>query len=335
VIRYCVEHTFGVRQLYYATFMTMPMPTSSASLIKGIRSSSRQLVRQLGFMGGRFAGTDLHPSAVHALIEIEQGSISARDLGASLNLDKSTVSRMLARLAASGHVREEASAEDARIKVLSLTEKGKCQVDAIHRSAHDQVAAALARLSPSQGQTVLEGLHLYASALCASASPTGPVEIVPGYRTGIIARVTQMHATYYARETGFGQRFESVVAGGLAGFCDRLGNPRNQIWVARQAGHIIGSIAIDAEDMGDGIAHLRWFIVDDGVRGTGAGRKLLSEALAFVDDHDFAETHLWTFSGLAAARHLYEAGGFSLTEERNGTQWGSEVLEQRFVRPRQ
>ena len=39
-----------------------------------------------------------------------------------------------------------------------------------------------------------------------------------------------------------------------------------------------------------------------------------------------------TFKGLDAARHLYEAAGFKLAEESEGRQWGSVVVEQRFVR---
>ena len=109
-------------------------------------------------------------------------------------------------------------------------------------------------------------------------APFLQTEIVRGYRQGIIARITQMHALYYARTAGLGQRFESVVAGGLAAFCDRLENPRNAIWSAVQGNEIVGSIAVDGEDMGAEIAHLRWFIVDDGVRGGGVGRKLLSAA---------------------------------------------------------
>lgn len=160
------------------------------------------------------------------------------------------------------------------------------------------------------------------------------MSIAYGYQPGLIARVTEMHALFYSRTAGFGQRFESVVAGGLAAFCDRLGNPGNGIWTAMQKGRIVGSIAIDGEDLGENIAHLRWFIADDTTRGTGVGRQLLSTALAFVDQHKFRETHLWTFSGLRAARHLYETTGFLLTEERAGDQWGTEVLEQRFVRVR-
>ena len=73
-----------------------------------IRVTSRRLVRELGFMGGDFAGMNLPPSAVHALIEIEAcPGITARDLGQLLRLEKSSVSRMLRKLLLSGDVLEE------------------------------------------------------------------------------------------------------------------------------------------------------------------------------------------------------------------------------------
>ena len=159
-----------------------------------------------------------------------------------------------------------------------------------------------------------------------------PIQINSGYRPGLIARITEMHALYYSRTSGFGQRFESVVAGALALFCDRLGSPKNGIWSAVQDGRIIGSIAIDGEDLGGNIAHLRWFILDDSARGTGIGRRLLSAALAFADAQGFVETHLWTFNGLEAARYLYESHGFKCVGKYSGNQWGTEVLEQKFVR---
>lgn len=320
------------------------------SLVEAIRAVSREMVRELGFMGGAFAGTDLSPSAVHALIEIEKCSrrgkagISARELGALLRLEKSSVSRMLRKLVASGDVKETAAAHDARVKLLSLTAAGRKRVAAVHAYARAQVVEALGRLKPNQGRAVLEGMTLYTRALAiahdgdASAAYAAPIELVRGYCPGLIARITEMHARYYAREAGFGQRFESVVASGLAAFCDRLANPRNAIWTARQAGEIVGSVAIDGEDLGEdfgnGAAHLRWFIIDDGARGAGLGQKLLDAAMAFVDEKGFAQTHLWTFSGLHAARHLYETRGFVLVEEKAGEQWGKAVLEQRFVRRR-
>lgn len=307
------------------------------SLVEELRDTSRQMARAWGYMGGRFAGTELSPSAVHALIEIERGSVTARELGARLQLEKSSVSRMLRKLVAAGDVREAAGAEDGRVKLLSLTAAGRRRVAAIHTHAKAQVSKALGRLQPGQHQAVLKGMRLYTEGLTAPAGqpPLAPSPcIVPGYQPGLIARITDMHARYYVREAGFGQAFESVVAGGLAEFCDRLQRPKNAVWAAVADGEIVGSVAIDGEDLGNEAAHLRWFIVDDGIRGGGIGRQLLGAALAFVDGQSFPETHLWTFSNLTAARHLYESLGFVCVEERPGDQWGQEVLEQRFVRVR-
>lgn len=311
----------------------MPLPPF-ASTVQAVRSTSRQLVRELGFMGGDFAGTDLPPSAVHALIEIERGGVVAKELVDRLGLEKSSVSRMLRKLVDAGDIKFQPG-DDAREKILTLTPSGQNQVDKIHAFARAQVEAALGRLEPEQISTVLQGLSLYTSAL--AGTPQGEVsrpavEIVRGYKNGAIARITQLHALYYAKTSGFGQAFESVVAAGLAEFCGRLNTSKNNIWLAQCGDEIAGSVVVDGEDIGGNIAHLRWFIVDDVIRGAGAGRKLLSTALNFVDEQGFGETHLWTFRGLSAARHLYETHGFTLAEERQGAQWGHEVMEQRFVR---
>ncbi|MET0961372.1 MAG: GNAT family N-acetyltransferase [Noviherbaspirillum sp.] len=163
---------------------------------------------------------------------------------------------------------------------------------------------------------------------------TDTVQIEQGYRPGVIGRITEMHASFYARHAGFGQFFESQVAAGMAEFAGRLGNPGNGLWVALQAGRVLGSVVIDGEDLGAGRAHLRWFIVDDALRGSGAGRALLERSLTFCDQAGHAETHLWTFDSLHAARRLYERDGFELAEERQGRRWGEMVTQQRFVRRR-
>lgn len=305
---------------------------SSELIVDEIRIHSRKMVRELGFTGRGFADTDLSPSSVHALLEIEKGDVAARDIGDALHMDKSSVSRMLRKLIDAGWVAEDPGETDNRVKRLSLTSAGKRQVGQINHFARQQVRTAIERLTSEQRHIVSNGLRLYGEALAQTHTPAA-ISIQSGYRPGIMARITELHALFYARTAGFGQAFESVVAAGLAEFGYRLGNPKNAIWTAIQDGQIIGSIAIDGEDMGAGKAHLRWFIVDDSARGSGVGKQLLDTALAFVDAQRFTETHLWTFSGLEAARHLYESRNFSLAEERPGSQWGSKVLEQRFVRP--
>jgi GNAT superfamily N-acetyltransferase len=138
-----------------------------------------------------------------------------------------------------------------------------------------------------------------------------------------------MHAEYYAQHAGFGLHFEAKVAQELAQFCQSFSPERDGLWLAVTP-EVQGSIAIDGTHAATEGAHLRWFITSDSLRGQGIGRQLLQSALAFCDERQYRRVFLWTFAGLDAARHLYEAAGFRLEHESPGDQWGTRVQEQRF-----
>ncbi len=304
----------------------------SEALVEPIRDASRRLVRELGFMKPVLAGTEMPPSAVHALIEIGAGrAATGGELAEILHLDKSSVSRMLRKLVTAGYLAEGTRAADARAKPLTLTDSGRETLAAIDAFARAQVKAALAALPPEAAPVIHQGLSAYAQALAAPA-PHQPIRIVEGYRPGVIGRCAELHAAYYSRSVGFGAVFEAKVAGGLAEFAPRLASPRNRLWCACDGDAIVGTVAVDGEDLGGNVAHLRWFIVADGYRGTGIGRALIAAAIAFCDAQGFAETRLWTLAGLEAARSLYLAHGFVLAEEWLGEQWGQPITEQCYVR---
>jgi GNAT superfamily N-acetyltransferase len=151
-----------------------------------------------------------------------------------------------------------------------------------------------------------------------------------GYLPECIGRITAMHAAYYSEQVGFGVQFEAKVARELAEFCLRYDQARDGLWLAIGSGGIQGSIAIDGSHAAERGAHLRWFIMEGGARGRGLGRELLGAAIEFCRSRDYRRVYLWTFDGLAAARHLYESAGFRLAFQERGTQWGTEVDEQRF-----
>lgn len=313
------------------------MPNSDHSHIDPIRKASRKMVRELGFMQTNLAATNYQPSAVHAMVEIgEERTLTAAQLADIMNLEKSSISRMVRKLVEAGELKETISDNDGRAKLLSLTPQGKRTLASINTFAQRQVASAIDQLSDYQQRTISQGLQTYAAALensrlGNSATSNQAITIKQGYLPGVIGRVTEMHASFYSSLIGFGQFFESQVATGITEFTTRLTNPQNGLWVALDSGRIAGSIAIDGEHLGQNLAHLRWFIVDDSLRSAGVGRQLLGEAISFCKKQHFAEVHLWTFQGLDSARRLYEKFGFVLAEERTGNQWGKEVVEQRFV----
>jgi DNA-binding MarR family transcriptional regulator len=240
--------------------MHEPVP---ASEVAAVREASRRLVRELGFMRATLAGTGLPPSAVHALIEIgNQGATSATRLCELLMLDKSSTSRMLHKLVAAGEVAARVDERDGRALTLSLTAKGRHTLAEIDRFAQRQVAGALGRMAPDERQLARRGLAAYAGALQASRTglpdPGKPsLTIRTGYLSGVVGRTVEMHARFYAAAAGFSPVFESKVAAGLAEFVPRLDRPPNQLWSAVRDGAILGTIAIDGEDLAPGVAHLR------------------------------------------------------------------------------
>lgn len=163
-------------------------------------------------------------------------------------------------------------------------------------------------------------------------APKDPATFVNGYVPGAIGRISELHGTYYAAHWNFGRFFEAKVATELSAFVQTYDEDRDGLWLAMEDGCVEGGIAIDGTHAADEGAHLRWFIVSDRLRGKGAGKQLLHRAATFCGEKRYPSIYLWTFEGLHAARHLYESVGFRMTCQRRGSQWGTEVNEQRFER---
>jgi ribosomal protein S18 acetylase RimI-like enzyme len=160
------------------------------------------------------------------------------------------------------------------------------------------------------------------------ASPAaGTVALRTTLRPGDLGTIVHLHGTLYAREYGFDPTFEAYVAGPLAEFV-RAGDARARLWIAERGEQIVGCVAIVAA--APHTAQLRWFLVDPGARGTGLGKRLLREAVAFCEACGYTSVILWTERSLTAAAHLYEAAGFRKVEEKPGRVWGKDVVEEKY-----
>lgn len=153
-----------------------------------------------------------------------------------------------------------------------------------------------------------------------------------GYEPGDIGFITELHGRYYHANWGLDLYFEAKVASELAAFLSRFDPARDSIWIARTNGAAIGAIVIDGVDAETEGARLRWFILKPGYQGQGVGNGLMERAIGFCKNAGFKRVYLTTFSGLQAARHLYEKYGFRLYHEEDGTHLtGNPALtEQKF-----
>ncbi len=307
----------------------------STHKIDSIRKASRAIVRELGFMQEDLADSKLPASAVHTLIEIAAGSVSnATELKLLLDLEKSSISRLLKSLVQKGFLKTAADPSDARLQVLELTTTGQKKVAEIERYARRRLQGALQFEPLGNIELITRGLQTFASALKTAETPEEQLTVVyhTGYKSTLLGFVVTQHAQFYSKNYNFGATFETKVAAEMAEFLGRIDNARNIVFSATMGDQLVGAVSIDGEDLGHDIAHLRWFIVSDDTKGMGVGKQLISRAMEFIDQQNFKETQLWTFKGLDAARNLYERVGFQLIEEKKGAQWGTEVFEQRFVR---
>jgi ribosomal protein S18 acetylase RimI-like enzyme len=157
-----------------------------------------------------------------------------------------------------------------------------------------------------------------------------PLTIGTGYRPGAIGEIAALHGRHYAASHGFDAVFEAKVARQLGEFCCRYAPERDRLWLALRGEAVVGSLVVDGSEQ-PGLAHLRWFILGPDARGLGAGKRLMSEAMAFCRSRPFDAVYLWTLADLAPALHLYEREGFEVAERLVGTQWGKAVDEVRMV----
>jgi GNAT superfamily N-acetyltransferase len=162
-----------------------------------------------------------------------------------------------------------------------------------------------------------------------SAQNAGQVEI-RGYVPGAIGRITELHAVYYSQNWGLDVKFEAEVATQLSEFLLRFDPIYDGIWTAVLNGEIVGAIAIDGSSTKYEGARLRWFIIAPECQGYSIGKLLLQKAINFCKQAQLSQIHLWTFSGLSAARHIYEKFGFVLDEQHTDDAWGNTVTHQKF-----
>jgi DNA-binding MarR family transcriptional regulator len=135
-----------------------------------LRGLLQQFIRQFGLLaadrtpcGKPLASSDAH--ALMLLLEAGDDGMLSSALAARLGVDKSTASRVVARLTESGHVGAAAESEDARAKPIRLTRKGVRLAGEVQAASRDRFARLMEHIPARRRADVLAALGDLVGAL--------------------------------------------------------------------------------------------------------------------------------------------------------------------------
>lgn len=297
-----------------------------ADRVAAVRAFNRLYTGVIGVLDEGPPDAEYSLPEARVLFELaHQDPMPVTDLRKRLDLDAGYASRLLARLESRGLIARERSDEDARRQLVRPTAAGRDAFAVLNRRSTEQIGGLLSRFADDDQERLLSAMRTIGDLV--GERRRNPTLVLRPPRPGDLGWVVERHGTLYAREYGFGPRFEGLVARIVADFADEHDDPKQAFWIAELDGERVGGIACTrgpAEDT----AKLRLLLLEPSARGHGVGKRLVTECVAFAKTHGYRAMELSTVSILTAARAIYRAAGFELVAEEDFDDWGPKLTDE-------
>ena len=318
---------------HFALSRGPPVPTSSSAVpperVDAVRRFNRWYTGRVGALSGGVLATPFPLPQARVLWELAQrDGVSAATLCASLDIDPSYVSRLLATLERQGLILRARDRHDARRQSLALTASGRRAYDDLDRRSRDDVVAMLAPLSAGE-QRRLVGAMQAVERLAGRDRAGDDVFVLRPHEPGDFGWIVSRHGALYAAEYGWDMTFEAMVAGIAAKFLRDFDPTRERAWIAERDGERVGSVVLVAQSRT--VAKLRLLLVEPQARGTGLGRRLVAECIRYARAVGYRKLVLWTNDVLHAARRLYVDAGFTLQSAEPHESYGQRLVGQTWA----
>jgi len=305
----------------------MPTPTPAAR-IDTVRRFNRFYTRQIGVLQEHLLASPFSLTEARVLYELARhDDTTARALGTELQLDAGYLSRILDTFRTRGLLERAPSATDGRQRLLRLTRRGRQAFATIDGQSTRSVRALLRPLADEAQARLIDSMRTIEATLDAQ-QPTPPAYVLRSPRPGDMGWVVQRHGAIYAREYAWDATFEALVAEIVAKFIRQFDPKHERCWIAERDGLNVGCVFLVRKTRA--VGQLRLLLVEPSARGLGIGARLVAECSRFARRVGYRRIVLWTNSVLHAARRIYEAAGYRLTEEDRHHSFGKHLVGQNW-----
>ena len=292
------------------------------------RRFNRFFTRRIGVLREGLLHSPYSLAEARVLFELARGEdVSASGLSHELGLDPGYLSRILVRFERGGLLDRVVSESDGRRRLLRLTAAGEDAFAALDRRSREEVSGMIEGIPERDQRRLLEATRTIEEVLGGDDSTPEPY-LLRRHEPGDMGWVVQRHGALYAREYGWDERFEALVARIVADFIEGYDPSLERCWIAEMGGRNVGCVFVVRES--EEVAKLRLLLVEPETRGAGLGSRLVAECVTFARDRGYLKLVLWTNSVLHSARRIYEEQGFELVEQEQHHSFGADLVGQNW-----
>jgi DNA-binding MarR family transcriptional regulator/GNAT superfamily N-acetyltransferase len=302
----------------------------SDDTIERVRAFNRSWTEVLGLLDRHLLDTDHTLTEARLLFELGRSprGVERMQLRAKLDIDQSFLGRVVTRLQRDGLVTVARDSADGRRHRLTLTATGRAAYRDLDKRSARQIGSLLAPITHDQRRSIVEAMTVIPAVVRPGTLDRSQV-VLRSLEPGDLGWVVGRHGAIYADEFNWSTDFEGLVAQIVADYHAHHRPGRENAWIATVEGARAGCVFCVDRDATT--AQLRILLVEPWARGLGIGARLVDECIAFARDAGYRTMMLWTNDVLVAARKIYQAAGFVLTEEERHRSFGHDLVGQNWT----
>lgn len=299
---------------------------NNIDMITDIRGFNRFYTNILGLLEQHILDSGYSLTEARVIFEISKTEhCTANQLSSILKVDRSYMSRIIAKFEKCGLIIRNTSKEDNRNIEIRLSEKGIDVFHELNDRSNEQIQKILKRLNDEDCEKIRAAMNTIKKYLTIA---TTNLSIRPYKKTDIEYVIDRQLSLYETERQFTSEVWKKYLTQGVLALVDKFNPEKDCMFILECNGNPAGCVAITNTQ--EDHAQFRYFFLEPELRGLGAGQRLLDMALNFCKEKGYKHVFLWTVSAQETARNLYKKAGFKVTETSENSDWGVPVLEERW-----